>query len=183
MGKLIEPRSFVFFDADALAEISGPRGPAVPWGNIVVCLWHILGRGYVDMTQEVIVLEDDSGLIVDVECQVHIREMFDEIVQHDGGGFPVPLVHIASTFGFDDFAITYHDGDEGIVEADGFSDPLPYDGWVQRPEWKQLMVDGVELIDELYTPLLREFVPLVEVWRWGQVVTSPVLSNGLAERL
>lgn len=182
MGKLVEAGGFVLFYADALAEILGTRGPAVVWRSIVVCFWHVLSCGDVDMTREVIVLEDDSGLIVDVESQVHIGEIFDKVVQHDGGGFSMPLVHLASAFGFDDLAVTNHDGDEGIVETDGFSNPLPDDGRVQGPKGKQLMVDGVELVNELYPPLLCELVPLVEVWGRGQFVTSPILGHGFAER-
>lgn len=133
------------------------------------------------MVEEVVMLHDHTGLVVDVERQVHVREPFDELLEHDGRGFAVPCVHVTSSFDLCDLAVPDHDGDERIVEPDRLPRSFPDDVRFQRPKGQQLVVYRVIFVYQLDPPLLREIVPLVKVrWRW-QLVPPAVFCHGVAE--
>lgn len=117
------------------------------------------------MVQQIIVLHDYAWLVVDVERQVHVRQVFDELFQHDGCGFSVPCVHIASSFNLGDLSVANHDRDQSVVEADGFSRSLADDCRFQRPEGEELVVYGVILVYEFNPSLFGEIVPFVKVRR------------------
>lgn len=168
-------------DAGADGEVTRARGEGVTGvgvgeggGHEVVCCFG-------DEAGEVIVGDDYAGFIVGVEGEVHVGEVFDELLDHADDGLLEPVLAVFDVLCC---AVADEEAHEEVVGvADGFLGAGADGCGFERPEGAESVVDGVVFVDHLDAFPLGELVPFVEVWWRRDLVSSPILSDRLLQAL
>jgi len=178
MGEDVEAGKRGAVEFGAVVEALGLLGEFVLGGGDGVGGGHVDVLGAVDQPDHVVVGDNHTGLVVDVEGEVHIGEIADEGLEHPPCGIQLP---VTTALGVGDVAPAYGDSHEVIVEAQCLLRPVSRRLGLEPPERRHQLVDDVELVYQLDLSLRRERPPLVEARGWVDAISSSVFGHGLVE--